>query len=1143
MKIKLFILFFLTTLLSLFVYPTKVAAAPPSGFSTNLIISANLTNPTGFDISPDGRIFILEQTGNVRIYKNGQLLPTPFYHFDVNSTGDRGVLGVAFDPDFINNHFVYFYYSGADLSNYIARLDGTNDTFTSAPLILYATPPPTGLNHAGGTIRFGLDGKLYAGFGDNGYGPNAQDLAIPYGKVIRINKDGSIPADNPFVGQAGKLPEIWAYGLRNPFRFQFDSQNGDLLLGDVGQDTWEEIDKITKSGNYGWPNAEGNCTGCGYINPIYTYHHDTPSYSVTGGAVYRKTMFPQQYQGSYYFGDYARGYIKQMTFDSSGNENAVFDFDPSVGSIVDMKIASDGSIYYLTIFPGKLYKITYSTINQPPIVAENSDKTSGNSPLTVNFSSSGSSDPEGVTLNYSWDFGDGTTSTQANPQKIYNQKGKFNAQLTVSDGVNSSQALPITIQVGIPPNVSILSPLNSASYTAGESISYSSQATDSNNQTIVDSGISTQVIFHHSTHVHPFLNNLGKSGSFTIPQTGEPSADTYYEIIVTATDTFGLTTTKSITINPQKTTINIDSAPNGLQVIIDGQPQTTPQTILSVVNFKHELNASNQTQNNKYYEFDHWSDSQPKKHTITAPVSATTYVATFKELPPFAANYFNNKDLSGTPTLTRQDPIINFDWGGGSPDSTINSDNFSARWTKTENFNTGRYKFTTTTDDGVRLFIDNTQVINKWIDQGPTDYSAVLDVPTGNHTITMEYYDGTGGAVAKLNWDTTTDTPTILLPLLGSYSAEYFDNVSLTGSPILTKTDPSINFTWNNGSPDPLIPVDNFSARWTKTDTLTDGIYEFTTTADDGVRLYLDDTLILDKWIDQPSTTYKVDAQISAGNHTVKMEYYEHFGGAVAKMSYTKIAGFSAKYWNSGTGSKPQLPTSAPNLARQDDSINFTWNNSSPDPAINNDHFIVQWTKTMNLDGGSYQIDTTSDDGIRVYVDNQVVQDQWNDHPSTTFSQVQSFASGPHDIKVEYYENGGEAVAKFNIKKVAQAQTTFTGEYFDNKNLTGPPKITRQDAQINFDWGQGSPYPQLPVNLFSVRWTKTQDFTPGNYSFTLKSDDGVRFWIDNQLVVDDWTDHAMKTYSPNVTLTGGSHQIKVEYYENTGGAVAIFQQN
>jgi glucose/arabinose dehydrogenase len=204
-------------------------AAPPADFQTSLVIGDGLNGPSGFEIAPDGRIFILERSGRIKIVKNGQLLPTPFADLRSEDTGDRGLIGIAFDPDFgVSNHYVYLYYTGHDLLNHLVRFSAATDVGTDGPFELFRTSSPSQLLHVGGSIRFGPDGKLYFAVGDNGHGPNAQNLSNPHGKILRINKDGSIPADNPLAGQPGKLGAIWAYGLRNPWRIQFDSATGQL---------------------------------------------------------------------------------------------------------------------------------------------------------------------------------------------------------------------------------------------------------------------------------------------------------------------------------------------------------------------------------------------------------------------------------------------------------------------------------------------------------------------------------------------------------------------------------------------------------------------------------------------------------------------------------------------------------------------------------------------------------------------------------------------------------------------------------------------------------------------------------------------------------------------------------------------------
>ncbi|MEK7153100.1 MAG: PQQ-dependent sugar dehydrogenase, partial [Patescibacteria group bacterium] len=580
---------FAFSLLISFVSIQQASAAPPTDFQTSLVVGSGLNGPSGFEFAPDGRVFILEREGKVKIYKNGQLLPTPFSDNPSVASGDRGQIGIAFDPDWKTNHYVYFYYtSSADLLNYLVRYNSAGDVGTNKT-ILYHTNSPSDRLHVGGSIRFGADGKLYFAVGDNGYAQNAQNLANPHGKILRINKDGTIPADNPFQGQAGKLPEIWAYGFRNPWRFQFDSATGEMYGGDVGDFDWEEVNRIVRGGNYGWPLVEGKCTTaiCPYIDPIYTYNHNELSSAVTGGPVYRGSMFPAAYRGRYFFGDYARGFIRTLTLDTNGNAVSAQDFDTRAGSVVDLKTAPDGSLWYLNYLPAQLRRITYNPNSHAPVPNATTDKEKGIEPLTVRFSSAGTTDPDGDPLTYDWDFGDGTHSTTANPIKTYRAKGRYTVQLRVSDGADTVPAVPIIIQVGLPPTVTISTPAEGSTYKADDEITYNVSASDGAGFDLNDGAISTDVIFHHGTHTHPFLDDLiGRARSFTIPDTGEAAADTWYEIKTTATDENGLQATQSVNIFPLKSNVTLDSRPGGAQIYLAGRPTNTPFTFTGVRNFK-----------------------------------------------------------------------------------------------------------------------------------------------------------------------------------------------------------------------------------------------------------------------------------------------------------------------------------------------------------------------------------------------------------------------------------------------------------------------------------------------------------------------------------------------------------------------------
>jgi glucose/arabinose dehydrogenase len=860
-----------------------------------LVVGAGLDGPSGFDIAPDGRIFVLERAGKVKIVKGGRLLTTPFADLPSAASGDRGLIGVTFDPGFgESNHYVYFYYTGVDLLNHLVRFDASGDVGAAGPFQIFATQTPSELLHVGGSIAFGPDGKIYVAVGDNGQPSNAQDLSNPYGKILRLNSDGSIPSDNPFAGQPGRNGAIWAYGFRNPWRFQFDAATGRLYDGDVGDFSWEEINLIARGGNYGWPLAEGKCAAncTGLTDPVYAYPHDGQSAAITLGPVYRGTMFPAQYRGRLFFGDYARGFLKTAQLDTGGGVGSVADFDSAAGSVVDIRTGRDGSLYYLNYFPGELYQVTYNTVSHAPVAQASANVTKGVEPLKVRFSSAGSSDPDGGSLQFVWDFGDGTGSSQANPTKTYAKHGVYTVRLTVSDGALQTQARPIIIQVGVPPKLTVSAPVDGALYRAGDIITYTASAVDGAGLNLGDAAITTEIRFHHGTHFHPFLGPLmGRTGSFTIPVTGEASADTWYEIIVTATDQNGLTATKSVTIRPRTSRITLATSPPGLGLLLDGIPVTTPLTTEGVEGFHRELAAppSVKAADGTIYHFTGWSDAQGVRHVITTPEPDTTYTAMYSASAPFAGEYFANANLSGTPTLTRNDPSVDFLWHSDSPDPRVPADNFSVRWSKSEYLVAGRYKFTTVTDDGVRLFVDDRNIIDEWHGQSASVHEATVDLDSGLHAIRMEYFDSGWDAQAKLSWDSTSDQP-------GLFFAEYWNTPGAGASPAipagpadLSRLETAIAHDWGLGSPGPGISADHFVARWTQDMPLAAGTYEFKATTDDGVRLIVDGVTILDYWIDQGAKTHTVAIVLTGQTHTVAMLYYENGWDARAHLSVSRL--------------------------------------------------------------------------------------------------------------------------------------------------------------------------------------------------------------------------------------------------------------
>ncbi|NOT56512.1 MAG: hypothetical protein HOP18_18085 [Deltaproteobacteria bacterium] len=348
------------------------AATLPPGFVETPLGGGQLSPATAMEIAPDGRIFVCLQNGNVRVIKNGTLLPTPFVSLTVNASGERGLLGIAFDPNFATNQFVYLYYTATTpaIHNRVSRFTANGDVAvvgSEVPLLNLENLSAT--NHNGGAIHFGTDGKLYVAVGDNAVSANSQLLTNRLGKMLRLNPDGSIPVDNPTtftttngVGTtAGLNRAIWSIGLRNPFTFAVQPGTGDLFINDVGQVTWEEVNEGIPGANYGWPASEGPTTDARFTTPLHAYDHGSGC-AIAGGTFYnpRTMQFPLNFVGRYFFADLCGGWIR--VYDPIAD--TVSDFASGISAPVDLKVGADGSLYYLARGSSAVFRVRY----QRPVV-------------------------------------------------------------------------------------------------------------------------------------------------------------------------------------------------------------------------------------------------------------------------------------------------------------------------------------------------------------------------------------------------------------------------------------------------------------------------------------------------------------------------------------------------------------------------------------------------------------------------------------------------------------------------------------------------------------------------------------------------------------------------------------------------------
>ena len=429
-------------------------------------------------------------------------------------------------------------------------------------------------------------------------------------------------------------------------------------------------------------------------------------------------------------------------------------FATGIGSPVDLKVGNDGGLYYLArgsgATTGVVRRISYAasgpSITQQPV----SRTVAPGASVTFSVRATGT-----APLRYQWqrngvNISGATSQDYVRVAASGDNGARFRAQVSNNSGSVISSEAVLTVTSNQPPTGTIAQPAAGTLYNGGSVISYSGTATDAQDGTLPASAFTWQVDFHHDTHSHPFIpaTSGSRSGSFTIPTTGETAANVWYRIYLTVRDSGGLTQTTQRDVLPRKSRLTLATNPAGLQLRLDAQPVTTPLAFDSVVGIVRALEApATQVLGSTTYEFVSWSDGGARAHNISTPAANTTYTATYRVATGgtgtgLSATYFNNVDFTGT-TVTRTDPTVNFAWGTGSPSSSIGADTFSARWTgQVEAQFTGTYTFYTQSDDGVRLWVNGQQLVNNWTAHPTTENSGAIALTAGQrYDIRLEFFE------------------------------------------------------------------------------------------------------------------------------------------------------------------------------------------------------------------------------------------------------------------------------------------------------------------------------------------------------------------------------------------------------------------
>ena len=1166
-----------------------LAATLPGGFSGSTVASE--LNPTAMTIAPDGRIFILEKDGRVLIVENDQLLPEPLIVLEVDYENERGLGGIVLDPDFATNNYFYLYYTvpGAN-HNRVSRFTASgNSVVAGSEVQILDLDELEGSVHNGGAMAFGPDGKLYIATGEGGKPANSQDLTNLLGKILRINKDGSIPADNPFYNTAaGKNRAIWALGLRNPFSFAIDPVTGTMLVNDVGQSGWEEVNKIVKGKNYGWPLLEGmnrknKEEPANYQEPLYDYNHQTGC-SIIGAAFYNPDTyaFPEEYHGKYFFGDYCQGFIKVL---DPATGTVLETFATEVARPLAFLVSPDGSFYYLergnsggntSASQGALVKVTYSGSLAPFVSVQPASQEitlGGNVTFTVK---AGGEEP----LTYQW-YKNGTavegeTAASVTIENVSMEDNgtEYHVVINNDHGTATSENAVLSITENTAPQV-VIDVLNPNPYKAGETIKFSGYGVDGEDGNMPGSQLSWWVDFHHNDHTHPALELLEGTdiGEYVVPRVGETSDNVWYRIYLKATDSQGASTTVFREVHPVKSDFELKTEPAGLTVYLDGAPVTTPEVTTGVAGVTRELRAPlSQEVEGTLYLFNHWSDgSQEAEISFNTPEENSTWTAVYQEVQTgsgeglqaayYAYDKDNNELFSGEPVLLRIDEQISTEAiAEGLPEG-----DFNVRWTGLlEPMVSGLHTFYATAGGGVRLWVNNELIIDQWENSPVNGAMANVELEAGKkYPIRMEYFKGAGEVLVKLEWSSGS-LERSLIPASQLYPLPY-----IYGQPSAKEVTEGAeaSFTVKAEGKAPL------SYQWFRNGTELEGetSAELTTGAlsleDDGAEYYVAVS-------NEYGTVHSEKAVISVKPNTAPLAAIEELSPDPFRAGETIMATGSASdeedgeipasgltWWielhkgeEAETVLEPQtgVATVEYEIVRTGETSDQIWYRVYLKATDSRGAETVVYEDIQPLKS-EFEIQTEPA-GLTVYLDGAPVT---TPVVNTGVVGVTRELRAPLSQEVEgtlylfdHWSDGSEgAEISFNTPEensiwvaVYSEAEPGTGEgllgaYYASEDtedpFSGEPLVSRVDEQIDFDWGTEPAAEGLPADGFQIRWTGLlEPMVSGLHTFYVSADGGIRLWVNNELIIDQWENPPVNEAMAEVELEAGqTYQLQLEYYE------------
>lgn len=769
----------------------------PSGFTLSTITTGlpqwDLVN---FVFLPNGDLLVAGRCGTLRrVSEAGTSSPVTGFP-GAYCTGDRGLLGIDVAPDFATSRALYTLYDYTDTATgkIMARLSRWTADSATAPtaisgetVILDQIPSfsSTGAtcddSHTIGTVVAAKDGSLYVGNGDasswcsvDTSALGAQDLTSPRGKILRLTPDGKGLPSNPFYDAAA--PSSWrsrvfAYGVRNPYRFTLQPATQAVYLGDVGWTSFEEVDVARGGENFGWPCHEGpltfrngydslaQCqalyTAGGVTAPLVSSSHNNGTSAFVGGAFYTGSSYPLAYQNAFFYADYALGTVSTLRTDANHAlvpGQGPTTFGTGMGSPVTIRTGPSGDVYFADLETSSVQRLRYSPGNRAPVARIVPSNTGGPAPLQTLLDGSTSYDLDGEPLTSAWTFSDGTTATGAQVTKTWTANGTYTATLTVADTFGATGTASVTITVGNnAPTLTVTGFTAGQTVAVGNTVTLRGTATDVEDGAIPDGSITyTSRLLHcpygGPCHVHPGPlageTRIAGGWTVTVPDHGDES---YVQVTVAAKDSRGATSQRTIDLTPRYRTLQVSSTPLGVPVVLNATDSNTAPVYRAVEGSLVTLSAP-QEFNDKVFQ--RWSDGGTRSRSLTMPARDVALTAVYDTRPRPIASV---SATTGAAPLTVQfssagtvdpdgDPVT-LSWNFGDGSAAVTTANPTKTYTAV-----GTYTATLTATDS--LGVTGTATVTVKVTKLPAGLIASYTMDEGVGTgILDESGNGNSGAM------------------------------------------------------------------------------------------------------------------------------------------------------------------------------------------------------------------------------------------------------------------------------------------------------------------------------------------------------------------------------------------------------------